>query len=71
MSNSYKYVLATRGNVILCIKYTDNCAVELIDRLVDKGWNMQISDKDTYDSQLINGGRIQTRCFDANTNIDI
>lgn len=71
MSNPFKYMLATRGNVVICIKYTDNVIMDLFEHLCQRGWTIEVSDCETYESKQINGGRIQAKYIDANTKIDI
>lgn len=71
MLNPYKYMLVTRGNVVICIKYTDNVIMDLFEHLYQRGWTIEVSDRETYESKSLNGGIIQSKYFDANTKIDI
>jgi hypothetical protein len=71
MLDSYKYLLATKDQKVLCIKYTDNVILDLFELLKAKGWDLEVSDRATYESQDLNGGKIQRRFYDANTKLEI
>jgi hypothetical protein len=61
------YILATKALKVICIQFTDNAVLNLIDHLRDKGWSIQECDSEVYYNKEWCGGKVQVTFVDANT----
>jgi hypothetical protein len=68
----YRYLFATKGQVIICVRYTASVATRVFDLYHDDQWKLSPCEEMYYEGKMDRfGGRVQTKAYDANTEIKL